>query len=120
MTMSLTSFNQLKKLMARTTSDSDNEALSSIRHANRLLEANGITWDHVFRRVVTVVHPVDGSTIDQATLRDDDGLDALFERAIDNAEGGFRDTLLSIRSQYERTGRLSPKQRAVVEGAASR
>lgn len=39
---------KFKKLLALTTSDSDNEALNAVRQANRLLKENNLTWDELF------------------------------------------------------------------------
>ena len=45
--------------MALSTSDSDPEALGALRAANRLLAANGVTWDRVFDRCVVVLEAVE-------------------------------------------------------------
>jgi Asp-tRNA(Asn)/Glu-tRNA(Gln) amidotransferase A subunit family amidase len=118
-TLSLKEFTRLKGLMALTTSDSDYEAVSAIRAANRILADHGLTWDRVFARTVTVISEMSGQVVGED--RDDD-LEALFEAALASASEGssFRDTLLSIYETYRGGGRLSPKQREVVERAAER
>ena len=52
-------FGRLRRLMALSTSDSDPEALGALRAANRLLAANGVTWDRVFDRCVVVLEAVE-------------------------------------------------------------
>lgn len=41
-------FEKLRKLLALTTSDSENEALNAVRQANKLLKENNLTWDYFF------------------------------------------------------------------------
>lgn len=41
-------FEKLRKLLALTMSDNDNEALNAIRHVNKLLKENNLTWDEFF------------------------------------------------------------------------
>ncbi len=112
--VNLKDFTKLKGLMAMSNSDVDNEALQAIRAANRLLIANGMTWELIFSRTVRVINEVE-----EAPHRDDD-LAASFDLALRNATGTFRQTLESIREQYEARGWISPKQRAMVENAAER
>lgn len=120
MALSLKEFTRLKGLMARTTSDSDPEALTSIRMANRILSDHGLTWEKVFSRTVTVISEMSGQVVGSSEDPTED-LEATFERAIESAPEGssFRDTLLSIYATFQQTGRLSSKQRQVVENAAS-
>lgn len=116
--MTLKDFEQLKKFMALTASDNDGEALNAIRAANAVLVRNGLLWRNVFERTVTVVSPV-GAVLgaDGAS----DGLDeATFERALDNANGTFRDTVFSIYEQWSAGKALSDRQVTVVEAAARR
>jgi hypothetical protein len=47
-------FDLLKKIMDRTRSESDYEALASLRAANRLIEKNGVSWERFFERSVRV------------------------------------------------------------------
>lgn len=57
--MKMKDFEKLKKMMERTFSENDHEALASIRAANRILAAEGLTWDRIFNRTVTVVNEVE-------------------------------------------------------------
>lgn len=117
MAMNLKEFQQLKKLMAMTTSDSDYETVSAIRAANKLLAQHSLTWDKVFSRTVTVISELTGQPVDAA----DDDLEDTFQTALDSTpEGSFRDTLLDIYAKHGRGEPLSPRQRQVVEDAAER
>lgn len=114
--MNLKDFSKLKRLMAMTGSDSDAEALGAIRAANRVLFANGLTWEMVFKRTVSVVSEVE-------VLDDGDGdelVDA-FRAALDDARpGSFRDVLLDMQSRHDRGYPLSDRQKRVVFDAADR
>jgi hypothetical protein len=121
--MNLRDFAALKKCMRRTTSDNDPEALASIRAANRLLAASGVTWDDVFARTIAVLWPVEvmNGSDGEAALAPDDDLDALLGAALTNvAHGSFRDTILDIERFYRTHGHLTERQRGVVERAARR
>lgn len=107
--------------MELATSDNDHEALSALRKANALIAEEGVTWTRVLDRSITIVQEfetaaeADGVDPDEA-----DDMDDLFERALDKAHGDFRNVILDIQAQWERKHWLSPKQRGVVERAASR
>ena len=111
--MNLKEFAQLKKLLTLATSDNDNEALAAWRQATSIVARNGFTWEMVLNRTVTVLSEVE-------PVLEDGNLDETFDRALRNAKGGFRTTLLSIREQYLSRGFLTPRQRQVVEEAAER
>lgn len=111
--MNLADFKRLRGMMALTASDNDAEALGAIRAANALLVKNGLLWQNVFDRTVTVTTEVEAMPPDE-----DDA--PPFETALRGAAGTFRDTLLSIQAQYEERGWLSARQRQVVDDAADR
>ena|SRR5579863_1637267 len=117
MTLSLKEFGRLKACMARTTSDSDPEALASIRAANAILVAHALTWEKVFARTVTVVSEMSGEVV---TDEGGDDLDHVFEMALDGASGSFREMLLDIQAKHERGIPLTPRQMEVVREAADR
>ncbi len=52
--MKLKDFNQLKKIMDRTLSENDHEALASLRAANKIIEKSGVTWGRFFDRAVRI------------------------------------------------------------------
>ena len=115
--MNISEFRQLKKiLMLAAHNDSDAEALAGFRKATAMLTKAGVTWEQALDRVLKVVNEVEPGP----SHHEDDDPDALFERALDNARGDFRDTLLSIQSQYEMKGWLSQRQWEVVRRAAER
>src|SRR5690242_5540997 len=112
--VNLKDFAQLKKLLTLATSDNDHEALAAWRQATAIVARNGYTWEMVLNRTVTVL-----SEVEPVPIEDDD-LSDLFDRALRNARGGFRQTIESIREQYATRGFLTPKQRMVIENAAER
>lgn len=114
MAMSVDNFRRLKKLLTLATSDNDGEALSSFRAATKLVASAGFTWEMVLDRVCVVINEVEPAP------GGDDDLAASFDLALRGASGTFRQTLESIREQYEARGFISPRQRAVVEDAAER
>ena len=110
--------------MALAHSENDHEALASVRAANALLRKEGLDWIKVLDRSVKVIQEVEEGTDkfeDVAPKEHDHELQEAFN-IIDDSKifGDFRNTLDSIRGQYERRGTISPKQRAVVVNAAQR
>lgn len=67
--MKLKDYVRLKNFMERTTSDSDAEALTALRMANRILAAEGIGWGRVFDKLVTVVAEVEQAPEDYSVER---------------------------------------------------
>jgi len=116
MPMTLAEFATLKKLLTLATSDNDHEALACWRKATALVARHGMTWEMVLNRVCTVLDEVRPAPVGEAQ----DDIEDLFDKALRGADGGFRDTLLSIKAQYDARGFLSPRQREVVEAAAER
>lgn len=128
--MRMRDFLLLKKLMAMTTSDADAEVLMAIRQANLMLSKEGLTWETVFSRTVTVVNEFEAAPdqIDEpatkagSSVRIDpeaERIDAAFA-AIDDAgtRGSFGDFIESLRDQWEKRRSLSDKQRAALFKAA--
>lgn len=117
MAMPLKDLSALRGCMARTVSENDPEALAAIRAANRILLRNGYTWEHFFKRTVTIVNAVEPA--EEAAA--DEELEDAFRIALDDARpGSYRDTLLSIQAQFERVGSITTRQRAFVMDAAAR
>ncbi len=114
MPMSIDNFRRLKKLLTLATSDNDSESLSSFRAATKIVTSSGFTWEMIMNRMVSVVQEV------EPTPAGDDDLEAAFDLALRNASGEFRGVLNSIREQYHARGFVSPRQRAIVIGAADR
>jgi hypothetical protein len=111
-------FKRLKGMMDRTTSENDNEALVALRAANRLLTRENLTWTRVLDRSVNIAVPFESrSTAEGKT--DNEEMEALFDVALSKTRpGGFQDTLQSIYDQWQTHGRISARQRQVVEEAA--
>lgn len=120
--MKLDDFRKLKKLLTLATTDNDHEALSAWRTATKIVIENGLTWEMVLNRVVTVLNPITGAPNGVDASDDEDVLsDEIFERALDRTKpGSFRDTLLSIQAQWENGRMLTDRQKATVMSAASR
>lgn len=111
--MTLTELAQLKKLLTLATSENDHEALASWRKATELITKNGFTWEMILSRTVSVINEIEPA-------EDPDEMEDLFDKALRGIEGSFRATILSIKSQYDSRGFLTPRQRQVVEEAAER
>ena len=117
--MKLADFERLKKIMDRTASPEDGEALASVRAANRILAAEGLTWTRVLSRTVIVVDEVE-----PAPRRDDDkrpsgaadAISSILDEAERTASGKTTmDFIADLRRQHEEKGWLSPKQVAALE-----
>lgn len=117
--MKLADFNKLQKLMAMTASDNDGEALNALRAANAILKKYDITWERVFKRLVTVEIEEAPSEPPSSAARDI-ALEAALDKALKSSSGGFRDFLLSLQAQWHEKGWLSPAQREAVFKAARR
>lgn len=52
--MKLAAFNKLKKIMDRTLSENDHEALASLRAANKIIADAGVSWERFFDRSVRI------------------------------------------------------------------
>ena len=116
MTMTVTEFRQLKKLLTLATSDNDAEALACWRKATQMVARHGFTWEMVMDRLVRVVQEVEA---DPEAAESEDSA-RLFDMALSGASGDFRSTILSIRDQLRTKGWLSDRQWQVVRDAADR
>lgn len=123
--MKLAAFNQLKKLMQMTKSDADQEALTAVRKANKILDEAGTDWDRVFGRLVTVEQEIEEAPA-APTLRDPTGagrrryLNDLLTDVEASAAGDFVDFVTSLREQFDRTGSLSAGQVEALEKSRAR
>ena len=116
--MKLDDFRKLKSMMDRTTSDNDHEALLSLRKANEILAKENLSWTRVLDRSVQIIEPFEEAQGNEGL--DNDDLEELFDKALSNSKpGDFQTMLEDIYSKWKRFGSLSPKQRSVVERAAS-
>lgn len=112
--MKLSDFNKLKKFMQMTLSGSDAEKLMAMNKANELLRAENVDWDRVLNRMVHLeveLAPVDAD--DHAKVEE---LLSAAEEA--DPRGSWADFVASLREQFDRSGRLTPKQVAALEKGA--
>lgn len=129
--MRLSTFSRLKKIMARTTSENDAEALGSIRAANRLLTDEGLDWQRVLDRSVNVIQEVEEAPEDvrpppvnnRPKHVDDEPTETLLllaEEAAERQGHGTQDFVASVREQWERKRWLSDAQRRALVEVKSR
>jgi hypothetical protein len=122
--MKMADFRKLKGMMERTTSDSDAEALTAIRMANRLLAGYGISWGRVFERLVHVDNEVEQAPEDygaQERRLSDAEIEADLQAVeATNPKGEFGDFVQSIREQWDTKRDLSPRQREALRKSARR
>lgn len=117
--MNLKDFTTLRKLMMLTTSTNDAEALTALRKANALLLANGVDWDKVFGRTVTVVNDFEPAEDDvpasQNQARHDKMIDAAFEvLERKSLRNGAEDFIASLHEQWLTRRSLSEKQQEAL------
>ncbi len=140
-------FERLKKIMDRTRSENDHEALASLRAANRIIEASGVSWERFFEKMVRIEVEENPETVEEhqrtmpagrqqheveenperATSRNavtrDHGAESVKNRieaafrAID-ARGRASSFVESLRTQWDEKGFLSPKQVKALEDNA--
>lgn len=117
--MKLTDFNRLKKFMALTFSENDPEALSGLRQANKLLAAEGIDWNRVLDRMVTL--EVEDAPSDPSPVNPDkDSIKKALQKVLDDCQpGSFRNMLLDYEAQFNERGTLSKRQMEVLFNAAA-
>jgi len=58
-------FERLKKIMDRTRSENDHEALASLRAANRIIELSGVSWERFFERMVRIEVEENPETVEE-------------------------------------------------------
>lgn len=113
---------RLTKLLAMTTSSSDNECLTAIRKANAMLAARNMTWELFIKGRYPKVdfstsspkgeHPTDS--------RRPEEINHMFEVVFRNASGSFLIFIDSIHEWWEKNGFLTDKQLSALEKAFSR
>jgi hypothetical protein len=130
--MKLATFARFKKIMARTTSDNDHEALAALRAANALLKEESLTWERVLSRSINVIQEVEQAP-DDDTYRHHHGapsksrvqvmLDAALlaeaERkaaSIPRLSRRSREFVESIHTFFEEKGYLTDGQRDAIKG----
>lgn len=119
--MKLDDFNRLKKFMALAESENDYESFSALKMANQLLKKEGLNWDRVLSRSITIVNEVeDADTVAVEGTLQDTRLAAAFEKLENMDTSSFADVVTDIRGRWENGRQLSPKQRTLIMDAAAR
>ena len=126
--MKLNTFATLKKLMARTISESDNESLSAMRAANRILATEGIDWERVLSRTVTVINEVEedpeaprtAAPVRPVSNVADESLIEEAEQAATHGSSRTQEFVASIREQFDRKGWISDGQRKALRDVRDR
>lgn len=120
--ISLKDLDLLKKLLAMTGSANDAEALSAARRANELLKRNGLTWEMVLQRTVTVrVEVPMGDPVGaprEGTMEDKVRKAFDYLRGVDL--GKFKEWVDDVERQFTESGYLTPNQRAPLFTAVRR
>src|SRR5512139_2014798 len=114
-TIPLAQFTRLEKFMGLTMSEHDGESLAAIRQANKILVAYKITWQDVFKRLITIdVEEAEPQPKTQSSDQKEE-IDEAF-RILRPAlkPGGFRRFIEDLYEQWTENGWLSPAQRAAL------
>lgn len=115
--MKLADFNKLKKFMMMTMSGADAEKLMAVNKANALLVAEGVDWDRVLGRMVTL-EVEDASHMDEDKPLNERINEAFRAVMADDPRGNFATFVASLHDQWQRHHRLSEKQQAALFRAA--
>jgi hypothetical protein len=108
--MKLKDFTRLKKYMMMTMSGSEAETAMALKSANAILVAEGLDWDRILNRTVTIVNEFEAAPEEreQSTKA---RIDAAFEE-IEKSDprGSFADFIADLKNQWENRGHLSVNQ----------
>lgn len=130
----------LIKLLMMTTSPNDGEALTAIRKANAMLASANVNWEEFLKAVQTTNDQSFRTPPSQRRYKGDDDanafsdvgrgpsqkftdaniIDPMFEKAFENASGGFADFLDSVYEWWGQKGFLTEKQYYAVKRAAEK
>ena len=97
---------KLAKLLALTTSDNDNEALSAIRTANVILERDNLAWEDVLLGTTKRTQFNDSYADYEST----EEIEEMLSTCIQNVNGSAFDFIDSLYRFYNSRGYLTPKQ----------
>lgn len=121
--MKLADFNKLKKFMNLTFSDVDAEALAALRQANKVLKREGLDWDRVMNKLVTIDGPaIEEAPQDRAPTRSEyeKSIELKFEAVRETARDSFKEFIDSLYDQWEKRHYLTPGQYDALTKAAAR
>lgn len=99
---------KLAKLMELSTSPVDNEALTSIRMANKILFENNISWSEFIGQKTIIIQEI--QQITQKTKPDADIEKMLSECLINVRSPSGKTFIESLNKFYKQRGYLTPKQ----------
>lgn len=132
--MKVADLEKLKKFMAMTTSDSDPEALTAIRMANKLLNASKINWSQLISKQVTyemdfgedastvntTPHPSSSMGAPDLAEKHVNAINVAFEKAFRNVKEGtdFHRFLKRLHHDWETNGHLPERAIKAVKNAA--
>lgn len=124
-TITVKEFNKLSKMMGLTMSDQDGEALNAIRLANKVLKDNKLTWDDVFKRLITVdVEEVESEpeTVQPSAQAQSNEINRAFDTVMGTADmtSDFGSFIQSLHDQWTGKGWLSVAQREALFNAVKR
>ncbi len=98
---------KLVKLMMRTTSPNDFEALVSIRMANTMLRENNINWEDFISQKTVVINEV----VQKIQKKDDAEIEEMLEMCLKHVKGPSITFIESLNEYYWDKNRLSPRQK---------
>lgn len=135
----------LIKLLGMTGSSFDGEAIAAMRKANQILKEANMSWADIIKPPATArqMHqstyvkpeyehfaepkPWEGARGQQSSANAGDrkAIEFMFEKifkdkSFENSKPEYREMMHSIHRQWASSGRLSPKQRTVIENAFAR
>ncbi len=101
---------KLVKLMMRTTSPNDFEALVSIRMANKMLMDSNINWEDFIAQKTVVINEV----VQKVQKKDDAEIEEMLEMCLKHVTGPSKKFIESINEFYWDKGRLSVRQKEAL------
>lgn len=126
MAMPMGEFKKLTKLMMMTNSENDQEALTAIRGANKILAKHNYDWNATFGRLVKV----EGEMPVEIEEAPDEKREASILRSrVNNAfatieesdpRGDFADFIASLKDQWDKRGRLTENQLSALFRSADK
>lgn len=115
--MNAKNLNKIQKLLMMTTSDNDQEVITAVRSANKVLASENLTWIQFCQgRVISVTEAPPEKP--ERTVTDDEFIQAAVTVANMGLSGSFGRMCESILDQWNRGKKLSNRQRVIIVDAA--
>lgn len=121
--MKLKDFEKLQNLMEMTRSPVEAEALAAISYANKIIDKYELTWERIFKRLVTVVNDFESDPEDGRSVKDSEAnrINSAFEILYDtDLKGTFADFIESLKEQWMSKRFLTTSQQESLFKAARR